>query len=101
MSGYVYILTNKPRSVLYTGVTSDLPSRMQQHREEINKGFTARYHIHRLVYHEQSEDVYAAIQREKQIKKWNRAWKIRLIEAHNPEWIDLFDGFEVKQLPIP
>ena len=87
----VYILTNFTRSVLYTGVTSDLLQRIPQHREHSNpKSFPARYRAHRLVHYEAFEDVEAAIRREKQIKGWSRAKKIALISRTNPEWNDLW-----------
>ncbi len=87
---YVYILASQPNGTLYTGVTNHLIRRVWEHREGLVEGFTKKYHVHRLVYWEQSGDVIAAIQREKQIKKWNRSWKIRLIERKNPDWEDLY-----------
>ena len=89
MSYYVYILTNKNHTVLYTGVTSDLVRRVYEHKNHLVKGFTSRYNIHKLVYYEYTTDVTAAIEREKQWKKWSRQKKIRLIERLNPEWLDL------------
>lgn len=96
----VYILTNKPRGVLYTGFTNSLERRTAEHKQEVNDGFTKRYKIHRLVYYEQFDRPMDGIRREKAIKKWNRAWKIALIEKHNPTWIDLCqeDG---TILPLP
>jgi putative endonuclease len=85
----VYIMTNKLRGVLYVGVTSNLMSRISQHRDAQIKGFTQRYKLHHLVWHEPHEDAHAAIAREKQLKRWRRAWKFDLIEALNPRWIDL------------
>ena len=85
----VYILASKPNGTLYVGVTSDLPSRIQAHRSGAVEGFSKRYEIDTLVYVELHETMYDAIQREKRIKRWNRAWKIRLIEEKNPEWSDL------------
>jgi putative endonuclease len=75
---------------IYTGVTSDLIKRTWEHKEGFNKGFTNEYDIKYLVWYEAHEDIHSAITREKQIKKWNRAWKIRLIQAKNPLWRDLY-----------
>jgi len=86
----VYLLTNKPDGTLYTGVTSDLPRRMWQHKNKVMKGFSARYNLNRLVYFELLEDMYEAISREKQIKAGSRKAKIKLIERNNPEWRDLY-----------
>ena len=85
---YVYIMTNKSRT-LYTGVTNDLERRVYEHKKKLVPGFTAKYNIDRLVYYEATEDVNAAISREKQIKGWLRAKKIALIESVNPVWRDL------------
>lgn len=85
----VYILASKPYGTLYVGVTSALASRIEAHRNGSVDGFTKRYGVHTLVYFEVHADMYEAIQREKRLKKWNRAWKIRLIEETNPEWKDL------------
>ncbi|MDO8578845.1 MAG: GIY-YIG nuclease family protein [Dehalococcoidales bacterium] len=87
---YVYILASQPHGTLYIGVTNDLIRRVQQHREGLVEGFTSKYKVHQLVHYEQCEDVSAAIWREKRLKKWNRAWKIRLIESENPAWKDLY-----------
>jgi putative endonuclease len=87
---YVYILASRIGGTLYIGVTSDLVGRIHQHRTKAAKGFTSRYGVSLLVYFEIFGDVEAAILREKQLKKWNRAWKIRLIEERNPNWSDLF-----------
>ena len=89
----VYILASKRNGTLYTGVTSDLFQRTALHKQDLIEGFTKRYAVHRLVYYEMHRTMNEAIVREKRIKKWNRAWKIRLIESMNPEWIDLFDEF--------
>lgn len=89
--GWVYILTNKPYGTLYVGVTSDLRSRLEQHRRGLVDGFTKRYGLGRLVYCERHELVAQAIQREKTIKHWVRQWKINAIEAQNPTWRDLTD----------
>lgn len=88
--GFVYIVTNKRNGTLYTGVTSDLIQRIYQHRNAITDGFSKKYGTKMLVYYEAYDDIAEAILREKQIKKWNRAWKIRIIEGMNPEWQDLY-----------
>ncbi len=88
----VYILANKQNGTLYTGVTSDLVKRIWEHKNDFVKGFSQKYGVHRLVFFEQHEDMVAAITREKQIKKWNRSWKLRLIEERNPEWKDLYEN---------
>ena len=85
----VYILASEPYGTLYIGVTSDLARRIEAHRNGCVDGFTKEHGIHTLVYFEAHDDMYEAIQREKRLKKWNRAWKIRLIEEMNPEWKDL------------
>ena len=87
----VYILASKRNGTLYVGVTSDLHHRMAEHDQGLFDGFTKRYGVKLLVYYEMHEAIDAAILREKQIKKWNRIWKIRLIEQMNPEWANLFD----------
>jgi len=87
----VYILTNKPRGVLYTGVTSNLTRRLWQHKNKQIEGFSSKYNTDRLVWYEIHSEIYAAITREKQIKKWNRDWKIELIESANPKWKDRSD----------
>lgn len=86
----VYILASKRNGTLYVGVTSNLVKRAWEHREQLVEGFTRRYGVHELVYYEMHDDMISAITREKQIKKWNRAWKLRLIEERNPEWRDLW-----------
>ena len=83
-------MTNRRGGVLYVGVTSDPPKRVWQHREGVVDGFTRRYRMKRLVYAEHHVDIRSAIQREKNIKHWPRAWKIQLIESQNPEWTDLY-----------
>jgi putative endonuclease len=85
---YVYIMTNHS-GTLYTGITSNLEHRVRQHKDKALPGFTAKYNIQYLIYYEASDDVHAAIAREKQIKGWTRAKKIELIESMNPEWLDL------------
>jgi len=87
----VYIMANKPNGTLYTGVTGNLIKRVWEHKNNLVEGFTKRYDVHQLVYFEQHEDMVSAITREKRIKKWDRAWKIRIIEKQNPEWKDLYD----------
>ena len=91
MSGWVYLMTNKPRGVLYIGVTSDLPFRIQQHRAGKGSTFCRRYGLDRLVHAEEYEDIADAIAREKAMKAWKREWKIELIEKANPDWSDLFE----------
>jgi putative endonuclease len=92
----VYILTNKPRGVLYTGVTSNLIKRIWQHKEKLVDGFSRRYNADRLVWYEIHSEIYLAITREKQIKRWKRSWKIELVEASNPDWVDRFDDITCK-----
>ncbi len=89
---YVYLLASKKYGTLYTGVTSNLAQRIDQHKEGLVQGFTKKYNVHQLVYYEVHFDVYAAITREKQIKKWYRQWKINLIEQDNPQWLNLANG---------
>lgn len=88
---YVYILASKRNGTLYIGVTSALAQRVWQHKNSVVPGFTAKYKVVNLVYYEVHEQAESAINREKQLKKWNRAWKLRLIEEKNPEWRDLYD----------
>jgi putative endonuclease len=87
---FVYIMASRRNGTLYVGVTSNLPTRVGIHKEGWVEGFTRRYGVHRLVWYEWLEYAEPAIRREKQIKKWNRAWKIRLIEETNPQWDDLY-----------
>jgi len=87
-------MTNKTNSVIYTGVTNDLSRRVYEHKMKMIEGFTKRYNIIKLVYFENTTNVYEAIKREKQIKAGSRKKKIKLIESMNPEWKDLFDGIE-------
>jgi putative endonuclease len=89
---FVYILASRRNGTLYIGVTNDLVKRVWEHRSGLVDGFTRKYGVKRLVWFESTPDVLAAITREKQIKKWNRAWKIELIERKNPEWSDLYEG---------
>jgi len=86
----IYILASKRNGTLYIGVTSDLIKRIYQHKNSEIEGFTKKYNVKTLVYFEQSEDMITAIAREKQLKKWNRSWKINLIEKSNPNWNDLY-----------
>jgi len=87
----VYILASKPNGILYVGVTSDLAGRVSLHVQELIEGFTKRYGVKTLVYYEMHTTMLQAIAREKQLKHWERAWKIRLIMSFNPQWVDLFD----------
>ena len=89
--GYVYMMSDRYRGGIYTGVTANLPARVTQHREGSGSEFVAKYGFTRLVYMERHERIEDAIRREKAIKKWRRAWKIDLIETMNPEWNDLYD----------
>ncbi|MAO91825.1 MAG: hypothetical protein CMM81_09810 [Rhodospirillales bacterium] len=93
--GFVYIMASDRNGTLYVGVTSNLPQRVAQHREELLDGFTKKYAVHLLVYFEACPDMESAIQREKALKKWRREWKLKLIEEKNPYWRDLYnDLFE-------
>ena len=95
MQYYVYMMTNDHGNVLYTGVTNDLLRRVYEHKNHLDKGsFTAQYNINKLVYYEITSDVTAAIEREKQIKGWNRKHKNKLVEKKNPNWIDLYDSLQ-------
>jgi putative endonuclease len=88
---YVYILASRKYGTLYTGIAYNLKKRIYQHREKLYKGFTEKYSINKLVYFESYHKIDQAILREKRIKKWNRSWKIKLIEGMNPNWNDLYD----------
>ena len=88
----VYILASKRNGTLYVGITSDLEKRAWQHKNNAVEGFTKQYGVHHLVYYELHGDMLSAIAREKQIKKWNRAWKLEVIEKQNPDWKDLWEG---------
>jgi len=96
----VYILAKASHSTLYTGVTSDLPARVWQHRGGLVPGFTRRYGIKRLVWFEPHETMESAIQREKRAKRSPRAWKYNLIHEHNPTWRDLAEDFGFDPLPL-
>jgi putative endonuclease len=89
---YVYILASGRRGTLYIGVTSNLTKRIYEHKSGLVDGFTKKYDVHRLVYYEVARGAEGALLRERQMKRWNRAWKLRLIEEHNPEWADLYDS---------
>ena len=86
----VYIMASRPNGTLYIGVTNDISRRVQEHKEGTIAGFTKTYGVTRLVYVEVTGDIQAALDREKQLKKWNRQWKIELIEEDNPKWDDLY-----------
>ena len=86
------MLASKRNGTLYIGVTSDLQKRAWEHKNDMVEGFTKRYGVHSLVYYELHSEMVSAINREKQMKKWNRAWKLELIERENPDWKDLWDG---------
>ncbi len=88
---YVYILANKKNGTIYIGVTNNLKRRVGEHKEDIIEGFTKKYRIHNLVYFESYNDIKDALTREKRLKKWNRKWKIKLIEEMNPDWCDLYN----------
>lgn len=87
----VYLLASRKNGTLYLGVTSNLVQRVWQHKSDLVEGFTRRYGVHSLVWYEVHDSMEAAIQREKTLKGWRRAWKIELIEAQNPGWRDLYD----------
>ena len=93
MGGFAYLLVSKMNGTLYAGMTSDPARRMYEHKEEVNKRFTARYGIHTLVWYEEFSDILDAIAKEKRIKKWPRRWKLDLINKMNPEWEDLSNHF--------
>jgi putative endonuclease len=88
---YVYIMASEKNGTLYIGVTNDLLKRVYEHKNNFADGFTKKYGVHTLVYFEQTDDPESAILREKRLKKWNRRWKIRLIEEKNPGWKDLYE----------
>ena len=88
----VYILASDRNGTLYIGVTGNLQQRVWEHKSDLVDGFTRKYGVHRLVYYELHDDMMSAIRREKQLKKWNRVWKLELIETQNPEWEDLWGG---------
>lgn len=88
---YVYILASRRNGPLYVGVTNDLARRVSEHRQGLIPGFTKEHGVRMLVWSERHSDIYEAILREKRIKRWRRAWKLSLIEAENPQWLDLWD----------
>ena len=90
-SYYVYIMASKRNGTLYIGVTNNLSRRVFEHKNDFIEGFTKKYSIHMLAYYENCHDIESAIRRERQMKKWNRQWKITRIEQQNPEWRDLYD----------
>lgn len=106
---FVYILTNKTNNVLYIGVTNDISSRIEEHKTKVYpESFTARYNCNKLVYFEELENGTSASLREKQMKKWNREWKIKLIEEMNPNWFDLSLNwnntdliYKTRRIPLP
>ncbi|MDB5475132.1 MAG: nuclease [Phenylobacterium sp.] len=91
MAFFTYLLASAPYGTLYCGHTDTLTVRVSQHREKVFSGFTAKYGVSRLVWYEAHGERGEAFRRERQIKKWNRAWKVRLIEAENPTWVDLYE----------
>ena len=90
---YVYILASKRNGTLYIGMTNNLERRVSEHQQGLDEGFAKKYRVHHPVYYETTRDIQAALQREKQLKKWNRKWKLELIEKENPDWKDLITGF--------
>jgi putative endonuclease len=89
-SGFFYVMTNRPRGVLYVGSTTNLPRRAHEHRMGVHEGFTSRYGLTLLVHYEEYPMFMDAVQREKTIKHWSRAWKVALVEKNNPGWADLY-----------
>jgi putative endonuclease len=92
MSGYFYILASKRIGTLYCGVTNDLVRRVAEHKSAMNKGFTYKHNVKKLVYYEAADDISDSIYREKCVKEWKREWKLELIEKFNPDWRDLYDN---------
>jgi putative endonuclease len=92
MGYYVYILASRKDGAIYIGMTNDMVRRIYEHRTKVVQGFTSKYNITRLVWFEIYEDPISAISREKELKKWRRAWKVQLIEAQNPQWDDLYES---------
>ena len=88
---YVYILASKRNGTLYIGITNNLRRRIYEHKNDLVEGFTKKYHVHKLVYFEETTDAQSALKREKQIKTWKRNWKLQLIEKLNPLWEDLYE----------
>ena len=92
MAYYVYILASRKDGATYVAITNDLVRRVYEHRTKAVRGFASKYNISRLLWFEVSDDPISAISREKELKKWKRSWKIRLIEAQNPQWLDLYES---------
>lgn len=92
---FVYILASQKNGTLYIGVTSDLRKRIWEHKNEVIPGFTKKYSVSKLVYYEIFEEIEDAILREKRLKKWNRSWKLKLIEEKNPHWSDLWEDLPI------
>ena len=92
MPYYVYILASRKNGTLYIGVTNDLIRRIYEHKDKSISGFTSQYDVDQLVWFDQTDDVMSAISTEKRLKRWNRAWKVALIEKTNPQWKDLYPG---------
>jgi putative endonuclease len=102
MSGYyVYIMASKRNGTLYTGMTGKLAQRTSGHKQRRASAFTKKYAVKKLVYYEKHDDEQKARMREKQIKRWKRKWKLRLIEEVNPRWKDLADDLDTKEVPCP
>ncbi|WP_210215696.1 GIY-YIG nuclease family protein [Roseitalea porphyridii] len=99
MSGWVYIMASKRNGTIYTGVTSDLQGRAQEHRDGLTPGFSRRYGCTTLVWYERHDNIVEAIAREKELKKWRRAWKLYLIEGFNPDWSDLLESCYARDNP--
>ena len=93
MAYYIYIVASRRNGTLYVGMTGNLRRRISEHKESLIPGFTQKYGVNKLVYFEEYQNVHDAIDREKRLKKWNRAWKIRLIRKMNPGWKDLFENY--------
>jgi putative endonuclease len=91
---YIYILASKKDGVIYTGVTDNLIRRVFEHKEGSVEGFSKKYFVKKLVYFETTSDINSAINREKQIKRWKREWRVELIEEDNPNWLDLYDNIK-------
>ena len=94
-SYYVYILASKKNGTLYVGVTNDLVKRVFEHKNNLITGFTQKYDVHNLVYFEETNDIHVAIEREKVLKRWQRKWKLELIEKKNPNWNDLYQQISI------
>lgn len=88
-SYYVYIITNFTNTTLYIGITNNLARRIYEHKNKLVKGFSGKYNLNKLIYYEETNDIYSAITREKQLKNWHRDWKINLIKNKNPDFQDL------------